>query len=251
MEVTDVRLLIRLAIDLHDHRQDPPAAAMLLLSRLCHITGAAAAVIGTAELRDGKPHLRLSQTFLQSRNGQAAKASGLIHRPDALLHAAWEVAMDKPSRIVHPTTLLHPQPLGRSKRHSDRTARQFMGLGQGLYSLLPTGRDEAGVLSLHQSRGGHRAWTKREVLMIDLLHPELTWLYSTPPTTAGSTDAVHPTLPPRQQQTLRLLLRGLSEKQIAASLGLSIHTVHVYVKSIYRAFRITSRAELLAKWVKA
>ena len=56
-------------------------------------------------------------------------------------------------------------------------------------------------------------------------------------------------LPPRLRQTLVGLLQGDSEKQVAAKLQLSPHTVHVYVKSLYRRFRVASRGELLARWV--
>jgi DNA-binding NarL/FixJ family response regulator len=56
-------------------------------------------------------------------------------------------------------------------------------------------------------------------------------------------------LPPRLRQTLAALLNGDSEKQVARQLKLSRHTVHVYVKSLYRRFNVTSRGELLARWV--
>ena len=57
-------------------------------------------------------------------------------------------------------------------------------------------------------------------------------------------------LPPRLQQTLAHLLSGNSEKEIAAKLEVSKHTVHVYVKGLYRHFGASSRAELLAQWVR-
>lgn len=57
-------------------------------------------------------------------------------------------------------------------------------------------------------------------------------------------------LSPRLEQTLRSLLSGDSEKQIAAALGLSQHTVHVYVKAIYRKYGVSSRGELLARWLR-
>ena len=56
-------------------------------------------------------------------------------------------------------------------------------------------------------------------------------------------------LSPRMIQTLRHLLSGLSEKETAAVLGLSIHTVHVYVKEIHKRFGVESRAELFARFV--
>jgi DNA-binding NarL/FixJ family response regulator len=53
----------------------------------------------------------------------------------------------------------------------------------------------------------------------------------------------------RMQQVLRGLLRGLGEKQIAAELVISRHTVHVYVKLLYRRLSVSSRAELMARWI--
>jgi DNA-binding CsgD family transcriptional regulator len=58
-------------------------------------------------------------------------------------------------------------------------------------------------------------------------------------------------LPLRMRQTLEGLLAGDSEKQVAAKLGLSRHTVHVYVKQLYKHYDVSSRAELLAQWVKS
>jgi DNA-binding CsgD family transcriptional regulator len=57
------------------------------------------------------------------------------------------------------------------------------------------------------------------------------------------------TLSPRLRQTLQSLLKGVSEKQVAQRLGLSQHTVHVYVKKLYRRYGVSSRGELLARWV--
>jgi DNA-binding NarL/FixJ family response regulator len=57
-------------------------------------------------------------------------------------------------------------------------------------------------------------------------------------------------LPPRLRQTLTSLLTGSSEKQIARAMNLSPHTIHVYVKQIYRHYNVSSRSELLARWVK-
>ena len=50
----------------------------------------------------------------------------------------------------------------------------------------------------------------------------------------------------RARQILEALSQGDSEKQIAARLGVSRHTVHDYVKGLYRRFKISSRGELLA-----
>ena len=45
-------------------------------------------------------------------------------------------------------------------------------------------------------------------------------------------------------------MNGDSEKQVAARLGLSRHTVHIYVKHLYKHFGVNSRGELLSLWVR-
>jgi DNA-binding CsgD family transcriptional regulator len=56
-------------------------------------------------------------------------------------------------------------------------------------------------------------------------------------------------LSPRERQTLAWLLGGDGEKQVARAMGLSRHTVHAYVKSVYRHFQVDSRPALLAQFV--
>jgi DNA-binding CsgD family transcriptional regulator len=51
----------------------------------------------------------------------------------------------------------------------------------------------------------------------------------------------------RQRDVLQGLLEGMSERQVAARLRLSPHTVHDYVKQLYRAVGVASRAELLSR----
>jgi DNA-binding NarL/FixJ family response regulator len=52
------------------------------------------------------------------------------------------------------------------------------------------------------------------------------------------------------RQTLEALMAGDSEKQIALKLHVSQHTVHVYVKQLYKRFGTNSRGELLARFVR-
>lgn len=62
--------------------------------------------------------------------------------------------------------------------------------------------------------------------------------------------AVYDGLSTRQRATLDCLLRGMSEKEAAIHLGLSPHTVHVYVKALHRAFAVRSRAELISRCLR-
>jgi DNA-binding NarL/FixJ family response regulator len=57
-------------------------------------------------------------------------------------------------------------------------------------------------------------------------------------------------LSPRLRQTLEALLVGDSEKQVAIKLKVSPHTVHVYVKRLYKHFGASSRGELHARFAR-
>jgi LuxR family maltose regulon positive regulatory protein len=60
------------------------------------------------------------------------------------------------------------------------------------------------------------------------------------------TAAVEPTtdlLSPQERRVLRLLVAGRSNTEIAADLVVSVNTVKVHVKSIYRKLNVTNRLE--------
>jgi DNA-binding CsgD family transcriptional regulator len=54
-------------------------------------------------------------------------------------------------------------------------------------------------------------------------------------------------LSPAQARVFRYLLQALSEKEVAARLCLSPHTVHKHVERIYSAFGVHSRSELITR----
>jgi len=68
--------------------------------------------------------------------------------------------------------------------------------------------------------------------------------------TSGLDDSLSPllgTLTTAQRRVFDLLIGGILEKHIAKELGLSQHTVHNHIRSIYRVFGVHSRAELLVR----
>jgi DNA-binding CsgD family transcriptional regulator len=67
-------------------------------------------------------------------------------------------------------------------------------------------------------------------------------------TRAIDTDGVE--LTPKLKEVLELLLQGDSEKQIALKLKRSIHTVHTHVKRLHKAYDVSSRGELFARFLK-
>lgn len=51
----------------------------------------------------------------------------------------------------------------------------------------------------------------------------------------------------RETELYNLLLQGLSYKQMAASLGVSFHTVNALVQNVFNKLGVSSRVELLVK----
>src|SRR5690349_11449849 len=88
----------------------------------------------------------------------------------------------------------------------------------------------------------------REVALIKLLHDEIAPLVGVRLTTEEhlSRDG----LSKRLRETLSLLLEGYSEKQVASELRLGARTVHDYITRLYEHFHVSSRAELLAYFIR-
>lgn len=69
------------------------------------------------------------------------------------------------------------------------------------------------------------------------------------PGSASRDDWIHEalaTLSPRRMQVLRLLVRGLPNKEICAELGLSENTVKIHIGALLRALRARNRTEAVA-----
>jgi DNA-binding CsgD family transcriptional regulator len=113
-------------------------------------------------------------------------------------------------------------------------------------SLSAPGDDVSHVITLHRPLGD-RPFGSRERLMVHWFQHELVPLVGRQLASAREPSLM--ALSPRQRQTLKCLLAGASEKQIAERLGIRQPTVHEYVTAIYRHFGVHSRAELLARWL--
>ena len=99
-------------------------------------------------------------------------------------------------------------------------------------------------LGIHRAFGD-AAFSSAEHRLIRLFHSELGRLWRKDVLRAAKDPQLD--LPPRLSQTLTELLSGKSEKEIAARLELSRHTIHNYVKALHQRFEVSSRGELLAK----
>ncbi|MFN8526386.1 MAG: helix-turn-helix transcriptional regulator [Chloroflexota bacterium] len=64
---------------------------------------------------------------------------------------------------------------------------------------------------------------------------------------AVSSDAMLDQLSPRERQVARLIARGLSNKLLARTLGISLHTVKDHVHNILSKTGLANRAEVAAR----
>lgn len=99
------------------------------------------------------------------------------------------------------------------------------------------------LLHVHRRRG-ERRFSSRERTLLGFFHQEIAPLVGR--ALVSATEPTPVSLPRRLRQTLACLVEGDTEKQVAARLGLSHATVHQYVTTLYRRFRVTSRGQLLA-----
>ena len=86
-----------------------------------------------------------------------------------------------------------------------------------------------------------RCFTEEDASVVDVVCRESPRLFESLP------QAPPQKLAPRVRTTLDHLLTGASDKEIAQCMDLSPHTVREYVKTIYRTYRVTSRAQLIAR----
>ena len=105
------------------------------------------------------------------------------------------------------------------------------------FRALPGGRASGFAL---RRAAGDREYSEEDRCLLELFHEEIARLEPTHEESA-------PHLSPREREVLQRLLCGASEKAVASEMGLSQHTVHSYAKSIYAAYGVSSRPELLAR----
>jgi DNA-binding CsgD family transcriptional regulator len=122
-----------------------------------------------------------------------------------------------------------------------RSVHRASGLGDSLVSAAIGERGAIAGVVLKRALTGP-AFGERQRALLDVLHAEVGRFCAAP---------VAPALSRRQNDTLQLLRTGASEKQIAAALGLSPHTVHEHVTAVYRRFGVKSRAELMARFLSS
>lgn len=123
------------------------------------------------------------------------------------------------------------------------------GISHRLVGGTPISHDREVFFCLDRAVGGHPFLEVDAALMMAAL-PVMRPIAAMVCRLLGWLDADAP-LTPREREVLSLLLLGLSEQECAMRLDMAASSIHQVVVRIYRKMRVTTRAELMAKWLDA
>lgn len=212
LDQTEVPALLAVLREMHAQSHRPEAARRFFLARMCWLLKAQAAVWAQGERTGGV--VRPLSALVEGTHGRAL--SNVLTLPEVV------PLFDSPD--------------------SRGLARSTAPREDLLLARLPARGATLHLIGfMRASNGG--GFDAGAVSMVQLLSDN-PWLFGR--LVADEASPAVASLSPRLRQTLELLLEGATEKRIAASLSLSSHTVHDYVKELYRRFDVCSRSELLA-----
>ena len=255
----DVSAVIRLVLEVCDRWDDPRAWRERLLRGACELLeGTAGMMVADA----ASPEERFVRPTAVAVIGVPAPLRALA---DRTLQRFDDRPYEEVSRDVLPgLTALH----GDMLRQGWATAARAQLTDDATYHAAPHYLDfrrhldcddyvvsirivdvprRPEAISIDRPHGASR-FGPREVALLRLLHDEIAPLVGI--RLATEAHLCRDGLSRRLNETLSLLLDGRSEKEAAAALGLSSRTVHDYVTALYDHFRVSSRAELLAYFIR-
>lgn len=243
VRVDDVRQLIRLSGECREIRASGAHPVPHFLAGIAQITRAQVGILFKALLARGAPPVaeEVHDVGWASASDRDRVYSYVLANPierDPMCRLAMSAGTET-------ITITRSDAIG-ARAWADSEVRNDVhrpsGVGDSLMSVArrsPAG--SARVIVLKRAFG-EAAFGEDERSFLEVAHTECADLLEAP-----DVAKLGATWSPRERETLDLLLTGVSERAIAESLGLSPHTVHEYVKRIYRRTGVASRAELMAR----
>jgi DNA-binding CsgD family transcriptional regulator len=251
LTLREVRAVFRLMGECRELGADVTAWRRHLAAGLCRLTGGQVGVVGEVEYsrRAYNRPLHIEDVGWscpadRRRVLDDFVASGLYGR-DLTAERFFLVTPLRP-RTVRREQIIPDAEWGRSVEFNDFI--RSGGLDLGILSRRVFGDGEHTNCVILYPPFGEPQLPERGRRLVHLAQQELGPLLGTALATAG--DPGWSDLPPRWRQTLDCLLDGDSEKQAALRLGISRQTIHQYVKGLYGHFGVSSRAELLAFFLR-
>jgi DNA-binding CsgD family transcriptional regulator len=243
----DVRRIVRLLGDviaapggIHEKRR-------LLMDGLCCLIDATAWAWSMSEFHPDKPPTSVG--MIHGGFDESRFATYL----EAINHPAME-AVSKPSSLelqakgVHLTrTRQQMDPQGLLDQSAAAPFWEKVNIGPLLMSLRPMVGGGVNAIRVYRTLGEPH-FDKREAKIAHIILSEVPWLHFTAFPDQASQEITN--LYPRHRTVLNLLGDGWSRKKIALHLGISVNTVHGYVKVIFKHFGVHSQSELLARFAQ-
>jgi DNA-binding CsgD family transcriptional regulator len=255
----DVGAMLRIAGEVAELAADVQLRRAHILDGLLALVGGCSAVCSEIDPRHAHGSGWAVPNSITCAGGLSASQHALIDRyVTGHIAAALDPCIplllreEKPVATVRRGDVVDDSSWFRSAHFNE--VRRPLGFGESLYAKFTAPDGACLKLSVHRETGD-RPFTTRHAQLLHIFNENLASLYIVAPhDEAPSNGSPRPensmaALPPRLRPVLRRLLAGDAEKQAAATLGLSPHTVHQYTKTLYRAFGVNSRGELLAKFV--
>ncbi len=116
-----------------------------------------------------------------------------------------------------------------------------------VYVVTPVSRDAESYFGFHR-KGRHRPFTTADRdLLAHAVRPLL--MFQRQLMLGYGLFVASKPLTPAERRVLSCLLTGRSEKEIAATLSLTVRSTHAYVTELFRKFGVSSRAGLMALWL--
>lgn len=245
LTVSHVRAVFRLIGEVHELGASPPVWRRHMLEGLAEIVGGVRCHAGEAPLTCSPTQPQFQGVVIHGVTEPHLLA--IYHDLIFTRDYADDPTIEAMSKLIHGSFTCTRRQLADDRRwyrRRDLDAWRTLGCDHFIYShqFMPT-RGCIHLISINRG-WGVKPFSERERRILDLFHEELGMVLrqKAHDPCAG--------LAPRLRQTLDRLLEGDSEKQIAAALDLSRHTIHGYVKDLYRRFGVGTHPELMARLLR-
>jgi DNA-binding CsgD family transcriptional regulator len=250
---SDAAQLLRLAFELGELGGDPAARRLHLLRGLRRLAGAQSIhMFHLVAQGDGRFKLPQSIDFADTdfHIRQAFMQYMTTGDPmDPAVPILLARARSDPLFTVHRQAVVSDAKWYRSRHYEQ--LRAPARIDHHLYSNVTLGDGRIVGIGMQRERGD-KPFDDRDCQVVNLFHSQMRHLYGQQVAAPRESSIVPiPPLAPRLRPVLRHLLEGDAEKQVAMKLGLSRHTVHQYIKVLYRELGVSSRGELLAKFIRS
>lgn len=248
VRVEDVRAMLRLVGGLSELPPDPAARARYLIDEICRLLGAQCGML--AVLQPGAEP-RAHKVLYGAEGGDLDDAGRRIYRDYvATTHSTDPLIGALDPSCPEPRTVARREFIGDASWYRSEFLHEVkfaVGVDDALYGFHPLEKDRHIGLGINRERNA-RPFGAREQMLLHLLNLELGWFFRS--FAVAGLKPPGPGLSPQLKRVLDELLAGASEKQAARRLNLSPHTIHGYVKALYKRFEVSSRPELLSKLLK-